>query len=92
MLYGRSIDMRAFKLFFVSLLVASVVVLGISQYQMFKELDKYRVVVYRTNSQSAQTEYMMEMFWELVPGEIEQQVKDTVREELDKRALEPDSP
>jgi len=84
--------MRAFKLFFVSSLVAAVVVLGISQYQMFKELDKYRIVVYRTNNQAARTEYMMETFWQMIPSEIEQQVEDTVREELDKRALELGSP
>jgi len=35
---------------------------------------------------------VMETFWQMIPSEIEQQVEDTVREELDKRALELGSP
>ena len=74
--------MKIFKMFFTSLLVAAVIVLGISQYQMFKELDRYRAMAYSSNHKADETQYMLEMLWQMLPEEINRQVEEAVYEEL----------
>ena len=74
--------MKILKMFLISLLVAVVVVLGISQSQMFKELDRYKVAVIRSTHHAAETQYMMEMLWQMLPDEISRQVEEALDEEL----------
>ena len=82
--------MRIGRAFFVSLLISSIIVLGVTQYQMYKELDNYRVTLYRIHMRANQAEQNLDLFFQLAPAELERKVKKAVREELDRRSQDPD--
>jgi hypothetical protein len=73
---------KILKMFLTGLLVAVVIVLGTSQYEMFKELDRYKVEFIRSSRQAAESQYMVEMLWQMLPDEISRQVEEALDEEL----------
>jgi len=81
--------MKILKMLSVALLVAAVVVLGVSQFRIMKELDKYKRGLLHSYQQSSETQMMMQMFFDMAPAEMERISRQVIREELG-RPSEPD--
>jgi hypothetical protein len=74
--------MKIIKMLLTSLLVAMVIILGVNQFRLMSELDKYKHGVGIVSQQTAETQMMMHMFWEMAPREMERIAREVVREEL----------
>lgn len=79
--------MKNLKLIAISSLIATVIVLAISQHQTFQELEKVKVHNIMVSQQMGETQYMLEMFWRMAPEEMERIAREVVREELGRPVL-----